>query len=94
MKIYILGMGCPKFKSLARNTRLAAAELALKCKIVEITDIIEILQFRSALQLPALAINGHIRLARKVATVEEIKTILLQTKKCLNDNTLENSAIL
>lgn len=81
MKIYILGLGCPKFKSLARNTRLAAAELALECKIEEITDIIEILRFRSVLQLPALAVDGQIRVARKAATVEEIKTVLLQTKK-------------
>ncbi len=81
MKIHILGLGCPKFKSLARNTRLAAAELALECKIVEITDIIEILRFRSALQLPALAVDGQVRMARKAATVEEIKTLLLQIKK-------------
>lgn len=94
MKIYILGLGCPKFKSLARNTKLAATELALGCKIIEITDIIEILRFRSALQLPALAIDGQIKVARKVATVEEIKTLLLQTKKCLNGNKLGNSAIL
>ena len=81
MKIHILGLGCPKFKSLARNTRLAAAELGLECKIGEITDIIKILRFRSALQLPALAIDGQVRMARKAATVEEIKTLLLQTKK-------------
>ena len=93
MKIYILGLECPKFKSLARNTRLAAAELALECKIIEITDIIEILRFRSALQLPALVIDGQIKVARKAATVEEIKTLLLQTKKFLNGNTVENSAI-
>ena len=81
MKIHILGLGCPKFKSLTRNTRLAAAELALECKIIEITDIIEILRFRSALELPALAVDGQIKMARKAATVEEIKTLLLKTKK-------------
>ena len=81
MKIHILGLGCPKFKSLVRNTRLAAAELGLECKIVEITDIIKILRFRSALQLPALAVDGQVRMARKAATVEEIKRLLLQIKK-------------
>ena len=49
MKIQILGLGCPKFKSLVRNVKVAVGELSLNCEIEEITDIIEILRFRSAL---------------------------------------------
>ncbi|UCF84672.1 MAG: thioredoxin family protein [Desulfobacteraceae bacterium] len=94
MKIQILGLGCPKFKSLVENARLAAGELSLECEIEEITDIIEIMRFRSALQIPALAIDGQVKMARKAATVEEIKTLLLHFKKeGLISNAVENSAI-
>lgn len=94
MKIQILGLNCPRFKSLARKTRLAVGELSLKCEIEEITDIIEIMQFRSVLQIPALAVDGQVRMARKAATVEEIKKLLLRIKEeRLSGNVLENLAI-
>ena len=94
MKIQILGLGCPKFNSLTRNARLAAGELALKCEIEEITDIIEIMRFRSALRIPVLAVDGQVKIARKAATVKEIKTLLLLLKEeRLSGNALEKSAI-
>jgi len=94
MKIQILGLGCPKYKSLVRNVRLAAGELALKCEIEEITDIMAIIRFRSVLEIPAFAVDGQVKLARKAATVTEIKTLLLRIKEeRLNGNALENLAI-
>jgi small redox-active disulfide protein 2 len=95
MKIQILGLGCPKFKSLVRNVKVAVGELSLNCEIEEITDIIEIIRFRSAMQIPALAVDGQVKLARKAATVEDIKTLLLRVKEeRQSDHAMENSAIL
>ena len=94
MKIQILGLDCLKFTILARNARLAAEELALESEIEEITDIMEIIRFCSVLQIPALAVDGQIKIARKALTVEEIKMLLLLLKEeRLNGNALEKSAI-
>ena len=54
----------------------------------------EIIRFRSVLEIPALVVDGQVRIARKAASVTEIKTLLLRIKEERhNGNALENSAI-
>jgi small redox-active disulfide protein 2 len=75
MKIEILGAGCAKCKSLERNVREAAKELALNAEIVKVQDINEIIGY-GVMSTPALVIDGEVRLAGKLASVEEIKILL------------------
>jgi small redox-active disulfide protein 2 len=75
MKIQILGTGCSKCKMLAANTEVAVRELGLHADIEKVTDIREILQF-PIMTIPSLLIDGTIRIAGRVPTVDELKTLL------------------
>ena len=75
MKILILGPGCPKCRKLAENTETAAKALGIQCDIEKVTDINEIMGF-GVMMTPALVVDGDVKVTGKVASVEEIKTIL------------------
>lgn len=75
MKIQILGTGCSKCKMLASNTEKAVQELGLHAEIEKVTDIREILKF-PIMTIPSLVIDGTVRIAGRVPTVDELKTIL------------------
>jgi small redox-active disulfide protein 2 len=75
MRILVLGPGCPKCKRLAENTEAAAKTLGIQCDIEKVTDINAIMGF-GVMMTPALVIDGDVKVTGKVASVEEIKTIL------------------
>ena len=75
MKIEILGTGCPKCETVARNVQSAVTELGIQVEVVKVTDIGEIAA-RGVMLTPALAIDGDIKAVGKVPTVEEIKAWL------------------
>ncbi len=75
MKIQILGTGCPKCKKLAENAEAAAKELGLEHEIEKVTDINEIMKF-GIMTTPGLAVDGKVKVAGKVPSVEEIKKLL------------------
>jgi small redox-active disulfide protein 2 len=75
VKIEILGTGCPKCKKLAENAEIAAKNLGIEYEIEKITDINEIMKF-GVMITPALAIDGTVKVAGKVASPEDIKVML------------------
>ena len=75
MKIEILGTGCPKCETVAKNAEKAVNELGAQAEVVKVTDIGEIAA-RGVMLTPALAIDGDIKAVGKVPTVEEIKAWL------------------
>jgi len=75
MKLEILGTGCPKCESLLNHVKTAVAELGIEAEISKVSDIVEIAE-RGALMTPALSIDGEIKLAGKLASVEELKTLI------------------
>lgn len=75
MKIQILGTGCAKCKQLTENAEAAAREIGLSYELEKITDIKDIVRF-GVLATPALAVDGKVKLAGKVATAAEIRTLL------------------
>lgn len=77
MKIQILGSGCAKCSQLKDNAEAAACELGLEFEIEKITDFREIARM-GALVTPALAIDGKLKLAGRVASSGELKAILQQ----------------
>jgi small redox-active disulfide protein 2 len=76
-KVQILGTGCPKCKKLAENTETAAKDLGIQYEIEKITDINEIMKF-GVMVTPALAVDGQVKLAGKVPSVEEVKNLLTE----------------
>jgi len=75
MKIEILGTGCPKCETVAKNVQSAVRELGIQVEVVKVTDIGEIVA-RGVMLTPALAIDDDIKAVGKVPTVEEIRAWL------------------
>ena len=75
MKLQVLGTGCPKCRRLVENAQAAAAQLGLDCEVVKVTDINDIMKF-GVMMTPALAVDGVVKAAGKVPSVEEIKAML------------------
>ncbi len=75
MKIQVLGSCCPKCKTLAERVGEAVAELGLECEIEKITEINKIVEF-GVMVTPGLVIDGEVKSAGKLLSVEEIKNLL------------------
>ena len=76
-KIQILGTGCPKCEKLAENIETAAKNLGIEYEIQKVTDINEIMKF-GVMVTPALAVDGQVKVAGKVLSVEEAKNLLTE----------------
>ena len=77
MKLLILGTGCAKCNTLAQFTEQAANELGLEYELNKVTDLKQIMEL-GVMMTPALAVNGNVKVAGKVPSVAELKTILQQ----------------
>ena len=75
MKIQILGTGCPKCRKLEENARAAAEELGAGFEIEKVTNINDIMAF-GVMVTPGLAVDGDVKSAGKVLSVEDIKKLL------------------
>ena len=73
--IHILGTGCAKCAKLQELTAQAVSELGLDCEIKKITDLKSIMLF-GVMTTPALVVDGNVKAAGKVPSVDEIKTLL------------------
>ena len=75
MKIEILGTGCPKCKKLAKLVEQAVKESGIEAEIIKITEINEIMNY-GVMITPALVIDGKVKIAGKIPSLEEIKNWL------------------
>jgi small redox-active disulfide protein 2 len=75
MLIQILGSGCPKCKKLAETAEAAAKALGKDYLLEKVTKIGDIMSF-GVMMTPALVVDGQVKVAGKVPSVEEIKTML------------------
>ncbi len=75
MDLKILGTGCAKCKRLEEATKAAAEELGIQYNIEKITDIEKIMTF-SVMSTPALVVNGQVKVAGRVPSVEDLKKLL------------------
>jgi small redox-active disulfide protein 2 len=75
MKIQILGSGCPKCQLLEKNAREVVLKLAIQAEIEKVTDTDEIMDM-GVMMTPALAIDGIVKSAGKVLSMEKITEIL------------------
>ena len=70
--IKILGTGCPKCKMLLAHTEDAVKALGLEATIEKVEKIADIMKF-GVMTTPALIVDGKVRSAGKVLTVDDIK---------------------
>ncbi len=75
MKIQVLGSGCPKCRTLTERVEEAVAELGLDCEIEKITEINKIVEF-GVMMTPGLVIDGDVKSAGKLLSIQEIKDLL------------------
>jgi len=74
-RIQILGTGCPKCKKLTENAEAAAKELGIEYELEKVTQINDIMKM-GVMVTPALAIDGKVKVAGKVASPDDIKAML------------------
>lgn len=74
-KIQILGTGCPKCEKLAELAKEAAKSAGLEYELEKVQDITKIMDF-GVMMTPALVVDGEIKVAGKVPSIEEIKALL------------------
>lgn len=75
MKIQVLGTGCPKCKKLAENAAAALELAGVEAELVKVTEVNEIASF-GVMFTPALAIDGEVKLAGKVASPDKIAELI------------------
>lgn len=73
--IKILGTGCPKCQKLMETAEAAAKELGIEYEAEKVTEINDIMKF-GVMVTPALVVDGEVKVAGKVPSVDEIKGML------------------
>lgn len=71
-KIEILGMGCPKCRTLYENAQAAVKAAGIQAEIVKVEDIEKITQY-AVMMTPALVVDGVVKSSGKVASPDDIK---------------------
>jgi small redox-active disulfide protein 2 len=75
MQILVIGPGCSRCKTLAQLAEQAVKELGVTAEINKVTDLKQIMAL-GVMMTPALAVNGNLKVAGRVPSVEEIKKML------------------
>ena len=70
--IQILGTGCPKCKMLTAHTEEAVGQLGIEATIDKVEKIADIMKF-GILTTPGLVVDGRVKSAGRLLSVEEIK---------------------
>ena len=73
--IQIVGAGCPKCRRLAENATAAAEAAGVEYAIEKVTDIDAMMKL-GVMMTPALVIDGAVKAAGKVPSVEDIQAML------------------
>ncbi len=74
-KIQILGPGCKRCVALAENAKKAADELGVAYELEKVTDLNRFAEF-GVMFTPALVVDGVVKIAGKVPSVEDVKKLL------------------
>jgi small redox-active disulfide protein 2 len=73
MDIKVLGPGCARCVDLERKTRRAVDEMGVAANVEKISDIQKIIAYH-IMATPGLVIDGKVKCAGRIPSVEEIKT--------------------
>jgi len=75
VKIEVLGTGCAKCKSLAKNVDKAVEELGTDAEVIKVDSLQDIMN-RGVMMIPALYIDGKEIAVGRTLSVAEIKSLL------------------
>ncbi len=79
MLIQILGTGCTRCKTLYDVAKRAAEECGVDALVEKVEDIGQIMAFE-IIMTPGLVINGEVKAAGRVPSLEEMKKLILAAK--------------
>jgi small redox-active disulfide protein 2 len=79
MLIEVLGTGCTKCKTLYDAAKKAVQETGVEAEVEKVEDIQQIMAFQ-LIMTPGLVINGEVKVAGRLPSVEEIKKLILVAK--------------
>jgi len=74
-KVQVLGTGCPKCQQTAANAKEAAQAAGVQIELEKVEKPADIAKF-GVMFTPALAIDGEVKVAGRIPTVDEIKVWL------------------
>lgn len=74
-KLQVLGTGCPKCMKLTELTKQAADDLGIEYELEKVSEIQQIMKF-GVMLTPALVVDGKVKFAGKVPSVDELKKII------------------
>jgi len=75
VRIQVYGTGCPKCEQLEANAVQAVESSGVEAEVIKVKDIAQIAE-AGVMLTPALAIDGEVKVVRKVASVDEIASWL------------------
>lgn len=76
VQLVVMGPGCARCGKLYQATEQAAKELGVPYELNKVTDLKQIMAL-GVMVTPALAVNGNLKVAGRVPSVEEIKKLLV-----------------
>lgn len=80
MQIEIIGMGCPACNKLYENARKAASQSGIDVKVIKVDDLDRIAA-SGILSLPALVIDGVLRVSGRNLAVDEILRLIKENSR-------------
>ncbi len=76
MIIQVLGTGCSKCKKLYETVELAVQETGAEALVEKVEDIQQIMSY-DILMTPGLVIDGYVKVAGRVPSLDEVKGLIL-----------------
>ncbi len=76
MIIQVLGPGCSRCKTLYETVNKAVQETKVDALVEKVQDIQKIMSY-DLLMTPGLVIDGYVKVAGRVPTLEEVKKLIL-----------------
>jgi small redox-active disulfide protein 2 len=73
--LQILGPGCAKCHKLSEQTESAAKAIGLEYHLEKVTELDQIMAF-GVMMTPALVVDGQVKTAGRIPSVDEIKKLL------------------
>jgi small redox-active disulfide protein 2 len=77
MTITILGTGCSTCQTLEANTEQALKQVSLDVSLEKIEDMEEIMSY-GVMSMPALVVDGDVKVSGRVPDPDEIATLVQQ----------------
>jgi small redox-active disulfide protein 2 len=79
MMIQVLGTGCTKCKVLYETVNKAVADTGVEAMVEKVEDIQKIMTY-NILMTPGLVIDGYVKVAGRVPSLDEVKKLIMAAK--------------